>query len=51
MRQILVDYARVKHRQKPGGDDIQVTLREASIAGVNETPDILDVETDGGVTH
>lgn len=44
MRQILVDHARAKHRHKRGGDDIQVTLHEANIAGVVSDPNLLDVE-------
>ncbi len=44
MRQILVDHARTKRRQKRGGDEIQVTLYEANIAGVNGDTDLLDVE-------
>lgn len=43
MRRILVDHARAKHREKRGGDAIQVTLHETRIGGQNE-PDILDLE-------
>ena len=31
MRQILVDYARTKNREKRGGDEIQVPLEEALV--------------------
>ena len=45
MRQILVDHARSKYRQKRGGHYKQVTLYEARLAGSAADPDILDIET------
>jgi RNA polymerase sigma factor (TIGR02999 family) len=44
MRQILVDHAKSKRRQKRGGNDIQVTLYEARIADDKVQPDVLDIE-------
>ena len=44
MRQILVDHAKSKHRQKRGGNDIQVTLYEAQIADKQSEPGVLDIE-------
>jgi len=44
MRQILVDHARSKHRQKRGGDDVRVTLYDARIADSNSELDVLDIE-------
>ncbi|MDH5446043.1 MAG: sigma-70 family RNA polymerase sigma factor [Gammaproteobacteria bacterium] len=44
MRQILIDHAKSKKRQKRGGDDIQVTLHEANIADNQQQPDLLDIE-------
>ena len=44
MRQILVDHAKAKHRQKRGGQDVRVTLYEARLADSNSAPDILDIE-------
>lgn len=38
MRQILVDYVRQKNASKYGGDVVQVTLQESSVA--NDTPSI-----------
>jgi len=43
MRRILVDHARAKHREKRGGDAIQVTLHDTRI-GMSDEPDILDLE-------
>lgn len=37
MRQILVDYARTKHRLKRGGNDVQVPLDESIVIAANET--------------
>jgi RNA polymerase sigma factor (TIGR02999 family) len=36
MRRILVDYARTKHRDKRGGDDIKLPLDEATMIAVDE---------------
>jgi RNA polymerase sigma factor (TIGR02999 family) len=44
MRQILVDHAKAKRRQKRGGNDIQVTLYEAQVAAHEDGPDVLDIE-------
>jgi len=44
MRQILVDHAKLKHAQKRGGNDIQVTLYDARIADNQAEPDVLDIE-------
>jgi len=43
MRRILVDHAKAKHREKRGGNAIQVTLHDTRIGHSNE-PDILDLE-------
>lgn len=44
MRNILIDHARSRGRQKRGGDDVLVTLHEANVAGNNTTPDLLEIE-------
>jgi len=44
MRQILIDHARSKRRDKRGGNDVLVTLHEANVADNNEAPDLLDIE-------
>jgi len=44
MRQILIDHARTKRREKRGGNEVLVTLHEANVADNNETPDLLDIE-------
>ena len=44
MRQMLVDHARSKHRQKRGGDDVRVTLYDARIADAYSELDVLDIE-------
>src|SRR4051812_6841142 len=36
MRRILVDYARTKHRDKRGGDDIKLSLNEAVLVAQKE---------------
>ena len=36
MRQILVDYARAKHREKRGGDNLKVSLDEAMLVTTEE---------------
>jgi RNA polymerase sigma factor (TIGR02999 family) len=36
MRRILVDYARAKHRDKRGGDDIKLSLEEAGQVAAKE---------------
>jgi len=43
MRQILIDHAKTKKRQKRGGDEVLVTLHEANVAD-NQQPDLLDTE-------
>lgn len=45
MRRILVDYARTKHREKRGGDDVKVPLDEVTMIGVdNNTVDLLALD-------
>jgi len=36
MRRILVDYARAKHREKRGGDNIKLSLEEATLVAAKE---------------
>ena len=36
MRRILVDYARTKHREKRGGDDVKLPLEEAALVAADE---------------
>ena len=36
MRRILIDYARTKHRDKRGGDDIKLPLDEAALVATDE---------------
>ncbi len=36
MRRILVDYARTKHREKRGGDEVKLPLEEAALVAVDE---------------
>lgn len=38
MRRILVDYARTKHRDKRGGDDVKLPLEEAMLVAADEKP-------------
>jgi len=44
MRRILIDHARAKHRDKRGGNAVQVTLHDTRIGSHEEEPDILDLE-------
>jgi RNA polymerase sigma factor (TIGR02999 family) len=44
MRRILIDHARAKHRDKRGGDMVQVTLHDTRIGSDENEPDILDLE-------
>lgn len=44
MRNILVDHAKARRRDKRGGGDVRVTLHEANVASADPEPDILDVE-------
>ena len=44
MRQILIDHAKSKHRQKRGGNDIRVTFYDEKIADNPAEPDVLDIE-------
>jgi RNA polymerase sigma factor (TIGR02999 family) len=44
MRNILIDHAKARRRDKRGGDGIRVTLYEADIASAGPEPDILDLE-------
>lgn len=44
MRNILVDHAKARRRDKRGGGDVRVTLYEADIAVAGQEPDILDLE-------
>jgi RNA polymerase sigma factor (TIGR02999 family) len=36
MRRILVDYARAKHREKRGGDNIKLSLEKATLVAAKE---------------
>lgn len=44
MRQILVDHARSKQRDKRGGNELRITLYEEAIADQSSEPDVLDME-------
>jgi len=44
MRNILIDHAKARRRDKRGGGDVRVTLYEADIAITDTEPDILDLE-------
>jgi RNA polymerase sigma factor (TIGR02999 family) len=44
MRNILIDHAKARRRDKRGGGDVRVTLYEADIAITGKEPDILDLE-------
>ena len=45
MRRILVDYARQKHRDKRGGDMVEITLYETRIGDNSQNdPDVLAIE-------
>lgn len=44
MRQILVDHARTKHRDKRGGGAVHVTLNEAVMVSGEPSADLLDLE-------
>ena len=44
MRNILIDHAKARRRDKRGGGDVRVTLYEADIASAGPEPDILDLE-------
>jgi len=44
MRHILIDHARAKHRDKRGGNAIQVTLYDAQLGSEGKEPDVLDLE-------
>jgi RNA polymerase sigma factor (TIGR02999 family) len=44
MRQILVDYARARHRQKRGGDRRAQTLDDAMIAVERDAEGLLDID-------
>lgn len=44
MRQVLVDHARRKGRQKRGGDVARVTLEEGFVAGDGPEPDLLALD-------
>ena len=44
MRNILIDHARARRRDKRGGGGVRVTLYEADIASAGPEPDILDLE-------
>lgn len=44
MRQILVDYARSRLREKRGGHELQVTLHETRLGEQSSEPDLLDIE-------
>ena len=44
MRNILIDHAKARRRDKRGGGNVRVTLNEADIAITDTEPDILDLE-------
>ena len=45
MRRILVDYARTKHRDKRGGDDIKISLSEAmTVAAKEKSVDLIALD-------
>lgn len=44
MRQILVDHARTKHRDKRGGGAVHVALNEAVMVSGEPSADLLDLE-------
>lgn len=44
MRRILVDHARAKHRAKRGGDDLRVTLDEATAVGGDRDVDLVALD-------
>ena len=44
MRNILIDHAKARRRDKRGGGDVRVTLNEADIAITDTEPDILELE-------
>lgn len=44
MRHILIDHARARHRDKRGGDAVQVTLHDTRIGSDESEADILDLE-------
>jgi RNA polymerase sigma factor (TIGR02999 family) len=44
MRNILVDHAKARRREKRGGDNLRVTFYEADLSGADTEPDILDLE-------
>jgi RNA polymerase sigma factor (TIGR02999 family) len=44
MRQILVDHARTKHRDKRGGGAVHLTLNEAVMVGGEPPAELLDLE-------
>jgi RNA polymerase sigma factor (TIGR02999 family) len=45
MRRILVDYARTKHREKRGGDDLKLPLEEAlTIAAEEKSVDLIALD-------
>ncbi len=44
MRQILIDHAKGKNRQKRGGDEMLVTLHETLVGANDQQPDLLDIE-------
>ncbi len=45
MRQILVDYVRQKNAEKHGGDVLQVTLQESSVATETPSVDLLALDS------
>ena len=44
MRRILVDHARAKHRDKRGGDAVNISLEDAPEVSAKSTADILDLD-------
>jgi RNA polymerase sigma factor (TIGR02999 family) len=44
MRRILVDYARVQHREKRGGNALQVSLSEASRVPIQSASDLVALD-------
>jgi RNA polymerase sigma factor (TIGR02999 family) len=44
MRRILVDFTRAQHREKRGGDALQVALSEAGNIGQEQNPDLVALD-------
>lgn len=44
MRQVLIDHAKSKKRQKHGGNKVLITLHETIVGEDQQQPDLLDIE-------